>query len=321
MTLEEYRKQIKESLNPTIEADVGVSNKGFDVQKEQTQQYYDGQMKDTKDEYRDLYRKNETQKYLDSRFIERRAAEMGSTDSGLNRSQQTAVALSHANQQGKLQRQEQKAIDTLAAAMTAKLTEIDTNKAAAEQSIRSGYEKVINDNAVDMFEAEQKKIADIETARIKAENERLEKESYIISSKGAKLSRNFAGSLIGNGVEVEYNRKKGTTTYKDTRSGFSSTFPSTVNPYTGNNNATESSLTASSGRAYGYYDNGYQPRGIVGYGEFTRTEGTASIYGRDQNVFVTDENNGIHYWLWDGAANKYIELFINKNGEWEEKVK
>lgn len=315
MTLEEYRKQIKEAQKIAEEADVTASNKLYDAQKKAVEDVYGKKIGDTAESYDDAYKKNETQRFVNSRALERRMAEMGLTDSGLNRTQQTALQLSYGNQNANITMQKQKAIDTLAAAMSSEVAGIESKKLAEAQNIRSAYDEAALTGAKELYKNEQDNLAKIEKERIAAE----EKAKYIIQTNGGNLSRNFIGSLKDNGVSVRYN-SNGTTTYTDNNSGKSSTFDSSINPYTGNNNETENSATAKAWNKYGSYDNGYQPRGVYNYGAFDKAVDTTPIYGRNQNIFVTTEKQGTHYWLWDGALNKYIEVFKNQDGKWEEKV-
>lgn len=84
------------------------------------------QIADAKAAYDPLFRQNEIQRAVNERFLERKAAEMGLTDSGLSRTQQTANQLSYGNQNAEYMRQKQKAVDTLKAAMDAKILEQNT---------------------------------------------------------------------------------------------------------------------------------------------------------------------------------------------------
>jgi hypothetical protein len=79
----------------------------------------------------EAYEKNlqlvDTQRRLNERYLERKAAEMGSTNSGLNRTQLTANQLSAGNAMNDYGVQRQKAIDILNAAVQAQRLQMDTN--------------------------------------------------------------------------------------------------------------------------------------------------------------------------------------------------
>lgn len=74
-------------------------------------------------------------------------------------------------------------------------------------------------------------------------------------------------------------------------------------------------------KTFGTFSNGYQPRGISGYGEVTKTGdtfviATEVIYGPDkgkkqklqQNIWSTGKGKNKKYWYWDGRQNEYIEI-------------
>lgn len=79
----------------------------------------------------EAYEKNvqavDVQRRLNERYLERKAAEMGLTDSGLNRTQMTANQLSAGNAINDYGVQRQKAIDSLDAAMKAQMLQYTTN--------------------------------------------------------------------------------------------------------------------------------------------------------------------------------------------------
>ena len=125
--LDELNKQ-KNTLRNTAESDKNIINTNADASVQNITDSYNTQIDDTKDSYEDAFRNNEVQVKLNERYLERKAAEMGLTDSGMNRTQMTANQLSYANQKGELTTQRQKAVDTLAAAMRAKISEVNINR-------------------------------------------------------------------------------------------------------------------------------------------------------------------------------------------------
>lgn len=121
---DDYLKQVKsvtdaqkKALEETKKAGNQVALEKLNADNAAIEQTYGTQITETEGAYDDALRRNEVQLQLNRRAVERRMAEMGLTDSGLNRTQQTATQLSYANQKGSLYAQRQKAVDTLAAAM------------------------------------------------------------------------------------------------------------------------------------------------------------------------------------------------------------
>ena len=132
---------------------------------------YGTQIADAKAAYDPLFRQNEIQRAVNERYLERRAAEMGLTDSGLSRTQQTANQLSYANQNAEYMRQRQKAVDTLKAAMDAKILEQNTNLNTNIAGIKTTYADKRTADAVSMYNEAVKSDAEIEKERLKYAND------------------------------------------------------------------------------------------------------------------------------------------------------
>ena len=61
-------------------------------------------------------------------------------------------------------------------------------------------------------------------------------------------------------------------------------------------------VTQQSADEYGTFSNGYQPKGIVGYGKLSKTGDTCTVNGNDQNVWKTPDGTK---WYWDGSSKQY----------------
>lgn len=290
------------------DADVAASDKMYDTQRQQTQDTYDRQIKDTNNSYEDMYRENAVQKLINERKIAEDMAGLGLTDSGLNRTQQTAVQLSYANSKNKIDTNRQKAVDTLAVSLADAVSRIDANKLAAAEKIRGSYESSWNSAAQSTYAKELEEQTKRVEANIKAQKEQIaeqQKANYIIQTNGGTLRRSFTGSLKDNNVSVIYDKTNKTTTYIDNNSGKKTTVASSVNPYTGNDN---SELI----EEFGAFDNGYQPRGVRGHGKLLRSVGKDAINGNMQNIFEAADAS---LWIWDGSINEYRMVDINGDGE------
>jgi hypothetical protein len=115
-----------------------------------------------------LNKKNEAQRLLNQRYIERKAAEMGLTDSGFNRTQLTASQLAYSNQQGNIMRDQQKAVDTLATAMRSQLAELDMKRNTSLNDLDRSYNQYAIEQANNLYEADVKAAASANSAIIKA---------------------------------------------------------------------------------------------------------------------------------------------------------
>ena len=151
----ENAESAKEIINSSAEASIKTITDDYNTQ-----------ILDTKESYESDFKSNEVQVKLNERYLQRKAAEMGLTDSGMNRTQMTANQLSYANQKGELTKQRQKAVDTLAATMRGKITDVNTarNSQLAEvesnlkttlAQIDSDHNAWVNERAADAVKAEQ----------------------------------------------------------------------------------------------------------------------------------------------------------------------
>lgn len=310
LTQEEYIKKQSEIHKPRVEAEIAASGAIYDTQAQNVTNSVNKQIDDTKQSYDDAFKSNETQRFINSRAIERRMAEMGLTDSGLNRTQQTAVQLSYANQKGKLERQQQSAIDTLAAAMNAELATISANKAASEQQIRSTWDDRAYTEGTNLYNAEQQRISDENIAQINAQKE-IDLANIQAQEKAAnKTFYEFIGAVKGDDGKdyMEY----------DYGSGKRRVLLGT-NPYTRKNNLNSASVKEYSDVKGGVFDNGYQPRGIVDsdgtkYG-LVDAVGKTELTGKKQNIWMTTGDGVKRYWVWIGEDNAYQEVKYDNSGK------
>lgn len=132
---------------------------------------YTTQIADAKAAYDPYFRQNEIQRAVNERFLERKAAEMGLTDSGLSRTQQTANQLSYGNQNAEFMRQRQKAVDTLKAAMDAKILEQNTNLNTNIAGIKTTYADKRTADATSMYNEAVKNEAELEKEKLKYIND------------------------------------------------------------------------------------------------------------------------------------------------------
>lgn len=172
-----------------IDKQTSATNKTIDDAMNFTTGQYDTKIGETKQDYEELYDVNEVQKKINERNVAERMANLGLTDSGLNRTQQTAIQLSHGNARTNLSISEQKAVDTLKNELAAKLADYtaqkQTNLSNAEAS-KAQYALDVRDaartnaaaNATELYnqqvQAENElRIAQIEAA-VAAEKARIE---------------------------------------------------------------------------------------------------------------------------------------------------
>lgn len=335
--LDELYNEYKKLGTAQRDADIASSDKVYDTQKLQTQNTYNRQIDETSKAYEDLYDENAVQRLINEREVAENMANLGLTDSGLNRTQQTAVQLSYANSKNKIDVTRQKAIDSLTASLADAISKIDTDKLSAAENIRSNYDNSWRSSAQSTYATEleeetkrQKQAYDYSLKMYKEQQAAYEKQqaayekqlqaqkeaSYIIKTDGGALSYGYKGSLKDNGVAVYYEKdSKGhlVTRYVDQNSGKTTTMGREVNPYsTGEpNKDLFTNGVYNPSRAFG---NGYQPNNIKG--DKLKKVGTIDLtaeLGRTQNVFKTSDGK---CWVWDSPSNSYAQV-KKKGSGWE----
>ncbi len=166
---ETYLQRVRDQLAAERQKALDTSNKMYENQKNYANEEYNSQIKETKAQYDEAYRNNAVQKAVNERQIAETMASMGLTDSGLNRTQITANQLSYANQRGNIDRNLQKAVDSLALALRKSTTEIENNRLAAENNINQNYESTAATQATSLYNADAEKEAAV--AKVTANSE------------------------------------------------------------------------------------------------------------------------------------------------------
>jgi len=288
--LEQARKNYASAKAKETEA----SEKIFAEQEKVVNDTYNKAVKDTKISYEDRHRENAIQKLINQNEIAEDMANMGLSDSGLNRTQQTAVQLSYANNKSSIDRQKQAQLDSFAQSLAAELSTIKQNKISALASIDEKYENAAVSSAQEAYKTYQ----DAQTARVK---------SYYSSNSGSQGNNGDDFLLTWTGATKVNDSGETIHIYTDSK-GKKHEAKVGYNPYTGSNN---NKIYAEEFKEYGVHDNGYQPKGLIGEGKFTKmTVGNQVaqflVKGRYQNIWRASESG--NYFLWNGATNQYEQI-------------
>lgn len=257
----------------------------YDLQAEQVNKAHAAGVKEIGTAYDDQQRAVAVQKLINERKVAESMANLGLTDSGLNRTQQTAVQLSAANAAYNLNRQKQADIDAYNLDRDSKLSTIEQNRISATAGVDETY---------DGLETEYK------ATQAKAAAETKEASAGLITVTNGILSRDYKGTLSENGVSVVYDEFNDKTTYTDRNTGKISTFSYHTNPYTN---------TVNPDTKYGYFKNGYQPDNINKQKLKKHDTFNNALTGAKQNVYEYNRSDGITlYFMWDGSRNDYVQV-------------
>lgn len=301
----EYLEELKKAYAPQEAQALSANEQKYATEKQLAADTYNRQIDETSKSYEDLYDENAVNRLINEREIAENMANLGLTDSGLNRTQQTAVQLSYANSKNRIDTARQKAVDTLTASLADAITKLDIEQNDNAASIKSNYAALASSGAQEMYNNAVQE----ETKRIELE----QKANYLIKANDAYLSPYFTGTLREHGVSVRYytdKDKNKKTKYIDENSGKVTTVDYHTNPYTGTENPDTK---------YGWFSNGYQPDNI-GNNKLKWDGDTAeNVYGNEQKVFyLKNEDGSKTYYVWDRFQNGYTRAYYNsENREWE----
>ena len=218
--LEEEKKKLEESKQKQIDA----VNKTHDSQASTVKTQYDKAVNDTKIGYESNYERNAVQKLINEKAIAERNANLGLTDSGLNRTQQTAVQLSYANQKGDIDLAKQKALDTLSTNLTSTLASIEQSRIGNIANIESSFDAQAQSNAVSRYNSTISSGSRGYAGGVKEVDEENENVTYISTYEEAVKVMKEAGVASGDGglmTRREWLRRKhgggtGAETYYET---------------------------------------------------------------------------------------------------------
>ncbi len=153
-SIEQLLKQQRKALAGQKNKDIKSKEEEFNLNVGALEDNFNAETAQTEQKYNELYDQNAVNRIVNERKIAENMANSGLTDSGLNRTQQTANQLSYSNTNNQISIEKQKAIDTLALAMRNKRTELEIKKNQDIASIESGYEQLAMQNAVSARNAE-----------------------------------------------------------------------------------------------------------------------------------------------------------------------
>ena len=303
----EVDEEIKKQQAAQKAADKAANAELHDEQKKQVEDAYKVSVLDTHSSYVPAYNEAAIQKKITEKQIAENMANLGLTDSGLNRDQQTAVQMSYNRQKNTLDNQRRSAVDALTRQLASEVSSILQSKLSADNAIDQSYENFASEQATKIWntqvEEETKRLADEQDYNLKMTKlalEQAEKDakaaeaaSYLIRTNGGLISAAMTGTFSQNGIDV-YQNADGSYVYVDNNSGKKTTLEAGVNPFTGTTNRDV---------AFGTFSNGYQPNNIGGK-KLTKTDVQIDVNGNQQSIWRL----GNAYYFWNGRANKYEQL-------------
>ncbi|MBE7093006.1 MAG: hypothetical protein E7365_07520 [Clostridiales bacterium] len=150
-TYTDYLEEILKSQKLLKEEKLADVEKEYDSLLNQAKEQYLNDINNAENSYDDYINKSYVQKLIDKKQVEETMANIGLSDSGLNRTQQTAVEISHSNRVGNYNSLKQQKIDSLAQAMRSKMLDIETEKVTAKNKIKDQFDEEAHTKATELF--------------------------------------------------------------------------------------------------------------------------------------------------------------------------
>ena len=171
MSYDSYHKQYMDTNAENIKKGKDNINAIAENKKKSTTEQYTALIDLNNQEYDEDLRANEVQKYINMREVAENNANLGLTDSGLNRTQLTAVQLSASNNAAKIERDRTNMVTSLTAEMNKYLTEYENERISSEQSLMQTYDSAAAEWAGKAYQADVDAAAKATEAAIKAQSE------------------------------------------------------------------------------------------------------------------------------------------------------
>lgn len=176
LTMADFKKwYIDDPTNKkSLQTQKDTINQAADASNQLLQDTYDMGVADTQRNYAEQFDANAVQRMINERQIAESMANAGLTNSGMNASQMTASQLSYGNQNAKLRREQQSAIDTLAATLRQGrlANELQRNQKLAEADI--SFNNAANKYASSMVTEQNKQIKAVADEKASARKELLD---------------------------------------------------------------------------------------------------------------------------------------------------
>lgn len=310
-TFEEYKADADKQTAESRKKNLGSIDSSADAAIKLAEDTYKTAEANTIVDYASDYERNAVQKLINEKKIAERSANLGLTDSGLNRTQQTAVQLSYANQKGKLDIAKQQALDKLSSDLASYVTKVNNQREADKMSVNQFYDQQNNTIATELYNT------DVEDERKRWEtqyNAGIElQKAAIEASAEAKKNTKTQKIYWFRGISGENNNYL----YYNTETGKTEEVPPYMNPYTSNDNRITYSAEYKD-KNIGFFQladgtPGYQPRGLISEGgKFIPTEIDGKplqfdLYGNGKYNTIWFSPSG-HYWIWDDLINSYKNM-------------
>lgn len=224
--LAELERQ-KEALRELSETQKKIINENADATIKQIEEAGNANIRSAEHAYDGVINTANVQKLINERQVAERMANLGMTDSGLNRTQQTAIQLSHSNAVGEAQLARQRSIDALALEVSQKvsqtnmqrntdLTNIDLTHQQNIYSADETYRANRDSWAAAQYKADQEAAAASAKAQIEAQEQYYKDRAVLLKELDSDDYSQGYKDMILSEFEAKYGTDEGIRNYYGT---------------------------------------------------------------------------------------------------------
>lgn len=174
-TYTDYLQEILNAQEKEKENQKAGVDKKYESLSKEISEKYSSDIQALTEIYDDYIDKSYVQKLIDKKQVQETLANMGLTDSGIHRTEQTAVQLSHSNRVGKYTALKQQQIDSLAKEMRGKLTNAKIQAENEKTTIDNQFRKEAESKATEFYKNQ-------ETQEDKQENKQEKAWTKVVNS-------------------------------------------------------------------------------------------------------------------------------------------
>ena len=174
-TYTDYLQEILNAQEKEKENQKAGVDKKYESLSKEILEKYSSDIQALTEIYDDYIDKSYVQKLIDKKQVQETLANMGLTDSGIHRTEQTAVQLSHSNRVGKYTALKQQQIDSLAKEMRGKLTDAKIQAENEKTTIDNQFRKEAESKATEFYKNQ-------ETQEDKQENKQEKAWTKVVNS-------------------------------------------------------------------------------------------------------------------------------------------
>lgn len=176
---------IKKKTDAQAAEKIAASNKIYDDQYAATEKIYNQQIEDSDASYAKVYDRANVQRIVNERYAAEMAANMGLSNSGYNRTQQTQIMLSYNNAVLETDFQKAAAANTIRSQLASIKADVEAQKASSALSIQDAYDQ----QAVDTYNSQLEAEASAAAAKASAQQGDLETLKNFLTSADYSIAQ------------------------------------------------------------------------------------------------------------------------------------